>query len=75
MSFHTIVVKLLDSMKQEIQKEENLQMITNDILQPIVHRVIDQFYPYFIGISVILTIVILIIVAILCLNLKICFKQ
>ena len=75
MSFHTIVVKLLDSMKEELTKEENLQMITDDILQPIVHRVIDQLYPYFIGISVILTIVILIIVAILCLNLKICFKQ
>jgi hypothetical protein len=74
MSFHAIVTKLLDSMKQEITKEENLQMITDDILQPIVQRVIDHMYPYLIGISVVFTLIIVLIIAILCLNVKICLK-
>jgi hypothetical protein len=74
MSFETIVKKILASMKHEITQEDNIQIITDDILLPIVHRVIDQIYPYFIGISVAFTVVIIMIVAILCLNVKICMK-
>ena len=51
MSFETVVSKILESMKEEIKKEENILIINNDIIRPIVEKVIDNIYPYFLGAS------------------------
>ena len=51
MSFEVITSKLLQSIKSEINKEENINSINNDIIKPIVDKVLNQLYPYFIGAS------------------------
>ena len=43
MSFETITRKLLDSVKREIKREENIDTINNDIIKPIVNKVLEQF--------------------------------
>ena len=73
MSFQKITEKLLSSMREEIKKEENLYIITNDIIHPIVTRVIEQLYGYFIGFGLIMAFMVLSIVVILLLNLKISY--
>jgi hypothetical protein len=73
MSFETITQKLLDSMKKEITKDENVTIINNDIIKPIVDKVLDQLYPYFIGASCLTAFVVIAVFVILCLNLKICY--
>jgi len=73
MSFHDITKKLLASMRDEIKKEENIYMISHDIIQPIVKRVIEQLYSYFIVFGLILIFIVISILIILLLNLKICY--
>jgi|TARA_B110000902_G_scaffold249131_1_gene306986 hypothetical protein len=73
MSFETITTKLLDSVKKELRKEEHIDTINNDIIKPIVDKVLEQLYPYFIGVSMITAFIVISVFVILCLNLKICY--
>ena len=43
MSFETITTKLLDSMKREIKREEHMNTINNEIIKPIVDKVLEHF--------------------------------
>jgi len=73
MSFETITTKLLDSIKKELRKEEHMNTINNDIIKPIVDKVLEQLYPYFMGASMIITFIVISVFVILCLNVKICY--
>jgi hypothetical protein len=73
MSLETITTKLLDSVKKEIKREEHMNTINNDIIKPIVDQVLEQLYPYFIGVSLITAFIVVSVFVILCLNLKICY--
>jgi hypothetical protein len=73
MSFETITRKLLDSVKREIKKEEHIDTINNDIIKPIVDKVLEQLYPYFFGFSIIIIFIVVSVFVILCLNVKICY--
>ena len=73
MSFEMITTKLLDSMKTELKKEENINTINNEIVKPIVEKVLEQLYPYFIGCSMIIAFIVISVFVILCLNVKICY--
>jgi len=73
MSFEVITKKLLDSIKSELKKEEHINTINTDIIKPIVDKVLDQLYPYFIGASFIIAFIVIAVFVILCLNLKICY--
>ena len=74
MSFNLILEKLLETIKIEIKKEENINIINNDIIKPIVIKVIDDIYPYFFGGILFFMIMFILIFVILLLNLKICYK-
>ncbi len=73
MSLETITTKLLDSIKKELIKEEHIDTINNDIIKPIVDKVLEQLYPYFMGASMIITFIVISVFVILCLNVKICY--
>ena len=73
MSFETITTKILDSMKREIKREEHMNTISNDIIKTIVDKVLEQLYPYFIGVSLVTAFIVISVFVILCLNLKICY--
>ena len=73
MSFEVVTKKILDSVKDEIQKEDNMNIINNDIIKPIVDKVLDKLYPYLIGTSMIIAFIVISVFVILCLNLKICY--
>ena len=73
MSFEAITTKLLDSVKKELKKDEHINTINNDIIKPIVDKVLEQLYPYFIGVSMITAFIVISVFVILCLNLKICY--
>ena len=75
MSFNDVVSKLLDSITEEIKKEDNILKIKEDLLKPIVEQLFYLMYPYFAGISLIFIIVILVIFVILFLNIKIYYHK
>ena len=67
MSLDIIIDKLLLSLKNEL----NRMFIEDEILKPMVHKIISQVYPYFIGVSVIFLSMFLFIMIILILNIRI----
>ena len=75
MSFNIIVNKLLLSMKDELQKEENIELMKNDIIKPVVEQIFLIMYPYFICVGAIFIAVIVVIFIILFLNNKICYSK
>ena len=75
MSFNVVVNKLLVSMKEELQKEENIDVIRNDIIKPVVEQIFLVMYPYFICVGAIFISVIVVIFIILFLNIKICYSK
>jgi len=75
MSFNIVVNKLLMSMKDELQKEENMILMRNDIIKPVVEQIFLVMYPYFIGIGCIFITIIIAIFVILFLNIKICYQK
>ena len=75
MSFEIISGKLLNSIKLEINKEENISTINNDIIKPIVDKVLHQLYPYFLGSAFIIIFIVISIFIILCLNIKFCYGK
>ena len=75
MSFNQVLNKLLISVRDELKNEENLELLKKDILQPIVEQVFYVMYPYFIGISIVVIFIIMMIFIILFLNIKICYSS
>ena len=51
MSLDIITDKLLKSLKDELDKEKNKVFIENELLKPIIHKILEQLYPYFMGIG------------------------
>ena len=74
MSFNQIVNKLLTNAKEELKDKENLKIFKDDILQPIVEQIFYVMYPYFIGVSLVVIFIIMLIFIILFLNIKICYS-
>lgn len=75
MSFNTVVNKLLNSMKEELQKEENIHTMREDIIKPVVEQIFLIMYPYFIGMGCVFIMIIVTIFIILFLNIKICYQK
>ena len=73
MSLDIITDKLLKSLKDELDKEKNKVFIENELLKPIIHKILEQLYPYFIGASFVIAFIVISVFVILCLNLKICY--
>ena len=69
-----IVIPLFISLKDEINKDENMDTINNDIIKPIVLKIINEIYPYFFTGCLIFLTMFIFIILILLLNLKIYYK-
>jgi|TARA_Y100000768_G_scaffold35756_1_gene23419 hypothetical protein len=71
MSLDIITDKLLKSLKDELDKEKNKEFIENELLKPLIQKVIDQMYPYFIGTGLLFMSMFVFIMIILLLNIKV----
>ena len=74
MSSEKIINKLFYSLKTEINKDENMNIINNDIIKKIVLKIINELYPYFFTGCLIFLTMFIFIILILLLNLKIYYK-
>jgi|TARA_B100000902_G_C26627715_1_gene582921 hypothetical protein len=71
MSLDIITDKLLRSLKDELDKEKNKEFIETELLKPIIQKVIDQMYPYFIGTGLLFMSMFVFIMIILLLNIRV----
>ena len=71
MSLSIIKQKLLESVKKELYTEENKEFIEKELLKPMIQQILDQMYPYFMGMGLFFFSMFLFILIILMLNLRI----
>ena len=73
MSFDIVIDKLLQSLKDELNKDKNKEFIEQELLKPIIHKVLDQLYPYFLGTGLLFMSMFIFIMIILFLNIRVFF--
>jgi len=71
MSLDIITDKLLKSLKHELDKEKNKEFIENELLKPLIHRILEQLYPYILGTGLLFMSMFIFIMIILLLNIKV----
>ena len=71
MSLDIITDKLLQSLKGELDKEKNKRFIENELLKPVINKILDQLYPYYMGIGLLFLSMFLFLMIILFLNMRI----
>ena len=71
MSLDSITDKLLQSLKEELDKEKNKEFIEHELLKPVIQKVIDQLYPYFLGTGFLFMSMFVFIMIILLLNIRV----
>ena len=70
MSYKNIVSRILDNVISEINKEDNIDRIKKNIIEPIIHNTVYQLYPYILIFIITLIALVLMVVSILCLNIR-----
>ena len=71
MSLDTIRTKLIESLKKELNSDENKLFIEEDVLKPLIHKVLDQVYPYIMWTGLLFMSMFIFIMIILLLNIRI----
>lgn len=75
MSFENVVDEIYTSIKLELKKEKNMNILKNEIIRPIVNEVFDMIYPYLILVIIIFFIFFLLIISVLFLNVRLIIKD
>jgi|TARA_B100000683_G_scaffold277558_1_gene336917 hypothetical protein len=75
MDLSKLIRKSLLEVSDEFKKEENLDIIKNDLLNPVIEHVIEKIYPYFIKLTIGLILLFLLLLVIIILNIRFIFKN
>lgn len=75
MDLSKLIRKSLLEVSDEFKKEENLVIIKNDLLNPVIEHVIEKIYPYFIKLTIGLILLFLSLLVIIILNIRFIFKN
>jgi len=75
MDFNLIIKKSVQDICDEVKKEENMVLIKQDVLNPIVEHVILQMYPYILKFVIGFVLLFILIVFLVILNLRIIYKK
>ncbi len=71
MSINQIKEKLISSLKNELYSEENKQLVEDELLKPLIHKILDQMYPYILWTSLFFMFMFVFIMVILFLNIRV----
>lgn len=71
MSLDTIIDKLLISLKNELDRDKNKEFIEDELLKPLIHKILDQMYPYILWPALLFMSMFIFIMIILFLNIRI----
>jgi hypothetical protein len=70
-----ITNKLLETLKKEINSEENSNILKKDIIKPLIENILTEIYPYILFIGSIFLILFICIISIFILNIKIYYHS
>lgn len=71
---------VINELSKEIKKKKIQDKIIKDIINPILSGITDRYYPHLMGVTVTLTIIIVLLLSILCINIysskcKVCSQK
>jgi len=75
MDLSKLIKKGLYEVSTEFKKEENLELIKNDLLNPVIEHVIEKLYPYFIKVTIGLILLFIVLLVIIFLNIRFILKD
>ena len=75
MNLSTITKSILNNLKDEIEKEDNINIVKSDILKPLIKHIIDELYPYFLRMLIIIIIILLFLIITIFLNLRVIYRD
>ena len=75
MSYNAIVKKVLDNIISEVNKENNMDRIKKNVIEPIIHNTMYQLYPYILVFVITMITLLVLVFTILFLNIKLCYKE
>lgn len=75
MSYNAIITKILDNVVIEVNKEENMDRIKKNVIEPIIHNTMYQLYPYILIFAISMITMFVLVFTILFLNIKLCYKE
>jgi len=71
MSLDAIIDKLLISLKNELDRDKNKEFIEDELLKPLIHKILDQMYPYILWPALLFMSMFIFIMIILFLNIRV----
>ena len=75
MDFNFMIKSSITEVCNEVKKEENMNLLKQDILNPIVEHVMYQMYPYILKFVVGFVLLVVLIIFLIILNLRIIYKK
>jgi hypothetical protein len=75
MSYNAIISKILDNIVFEVKKEENMDRIKKNVIEPIIYNTMYQLYPYILVFVISMITLFVLVFTILFLNIKMCYKE
>lgn len=75
MSYNAIVSKILDNIVLEVNREESMDRIKKNVIEPIIHNTMYQLYPYILVFVISMITLFVLVFTILFLNIKMCYKE
>jgi len=75
MSYNAIISKILDNIVLEVKKEESMDRIKKNVIEPIIHNTMYQLYPYILVFVISMITLFVLVFTILFLNIKMCYKE
>lgn len=69
--FKSYIKKILLEVSEEVNNDENMVLIRNDILKPIIAQVLDELNPFFIKLIVIIISIIVFLLITIILNIRV----
>ena len=73
MKFDVFVKNMIKDFNNEIKKKDNMNYIKFEILNPLIEHIIEELYPYFMKMIIIIVVLFILIVFIIILNLRIIY--
>ena len=74
MDFPFIIKSIVKEVSEELKKKENITLLKDDILNPIIGHIISELYPYIIRLIVVIMLIFIFLMITIFLNIKIILK-
>jgi hypothetical protein len=74
MSFDILINNAIKELNRELKKDNNMNYIKSELLNPLIEHIIQELYPYFLKIIIVIIILFILVIFIIVLNLRIIYN-